>query len=644
MRWTKDNEELLRSIWGSRVVERMKRMSADDATGPPPLIDKPDSEVTPTDAPAARPPPFPPAATEETPAPVINADDLVGQEQAKASVAEVIAIARVNQARAARGLAEVKVNLHAMFVGAPGTGKTTFARYYAQEIRKLGLLSQGHLVEVTRRDLVAEYSGQTAPKTAAVIESAIGGVLFVDEAYALKRKDDSFGQECVDALITGIENHRHDLVVILAGYEDEMREFAHENPGLASRIPNRVRFADFTDDQLGEILDRFLERAEMQLSSQNRAFAVELISRKRKGRSFGNAREVRNLFERALTQQSVRLSKHDLTSLTESTFTTLLRSDLTPERDDVGDDVSATAEQHSPMADLNALIGLGAVKQEVAQWVDFITVSRARAPGEGLANLNLHMVFSGNPGTGKTTVARLLGSTFRDLGLLGTGHVVEVDRSELVAGYVGQTAIKTKERIQEAFGGILFIDEAYTLARGGDAFGQEAIDTLLKIMEDERDRLVVILAGYPLEMAFFLRTNPGLSSRFGVQLEFDDYASDELLGIARLLVESKGYHLTDEAATQLAARLEEERSLGSRFGNGRAVRNHLEAAYKRQARRLVGLGSLEDQAPATLNTLIASDFVDEAVVPIENEKIGGEESDNIEGSINPSDSGEAGSA
>ena len=609
MQWTKDNEELLRSIWGARVVERMKQMSVDGTPEPQNVAEASDRSTAAVSA--TSPPPPPPSAAEKS-TPPINPDDLIGQEQAKSSVGEVIAIARVNQARTARGLAEVKVNLHAMFVGAPGTGKTTFARYYAQEVRKLGLLSKGHLVEVTRRDLVAEYSGQTAPKTAAVIENAVGGVLFIDEAYALKRKDDSFGEECVDALITGIENHRHDLVVILAGYEDEMREFAHENPGLASRIPNHVVFADFTNEELGAILDVFLRRTEMTLSPQNRAFAVELIGRKRKGRSFGNAREVRNLFERAMTQQSVRLSKEDLSLLTEAAFTTLIRSDLTPERDDVGDGVSTHGDERLPMAELNALVGLDTVKREVARLVDFITVSRARTPGEGLAELNLHMIFSGNPGTGKTTVARLLGATFRQLGLLGTGHVVEVDRSELVAGYVGQTAIKTRERIQEALGGILFIDEAYTLARGNDAFGQEAIDTLLKVMEDERARLVVILAGYPLEMALFLRTNPGLSSRFGVQLAFDDYSGEALLDIAKLLSRGKGYELTDDAAAQLAALLENERELGARFGNGRAVRNRLEAAYKRQAQRLVALGDLENQSPATLNTLTTADFLEQA--------------------------------
>ncbi len=615
--WSPDDENLLRGIWGAAVFDRVKdrlilqppRRRPEVAS--PPRLDR-ERETKPS-APFedARDPPVPQETQIEEPDDEIRAEDLIGQQAAKDSLNQAIAVARVNRERRERGLKGIRITLHAAFVGNPGTGKTTFARYYAEQIKDLGLLSQGHLVEVSRRDLVAGYAGQTAEKTGEVVAKAVGGVLFIDEAYALKRgDDDAFGQECVDALVKAIEDHRDDLIVILAGYRDEMRGFLHENPGLKSRIPIHIEFEDFSDEELNEILKSFSRRAHMKISDENSEYVVEQVSQQRKGRSFGNAREVRNVFERSLAQQSVRLSREDLSNLSEDELCTLIYSDLTPDPDDVGEHPpeDAAGDVETPLGRLKALEGLDHVKAEIERLADFVTVARVRNPGREIPGLNLHRVFTGNPGTGKTTVARLMGKILRDLSLLATGHVVEVDRSELVAGYIGQTAIKTRARIEDALGGILFVDEAYGLSRGGDAFGQEAIDTLLKSMEDHRNELVVILAGYSREMEIFLASNPGLQSRFNTHIEFTDYADDVLIAIGRQMAEARGYILSDEAAERIEAAITAERESAIHFANARLIRNLLEVAYRDQANRILQLGDPTTLGDAVLNTLEADDF------------------------------------
>lgn len=209
--------------------------------------------------------------------------------------------------------------------------------------------------------------------------------------------------------------------------------------------------------------------------------------------------------------------------------------------------------------------------------------------GLRVPNVSKHLVFLGNPGTGKTTVARLLSKIYQRLGVLETGQLVEVDRAGLVAGYVGQTALKTKEKIDEAMGGILFVDEAYTLAKGGSDFGQEAIDTILKAMEDHRENLVVIVAGYPEPMDAFLSSNPGLRSRFNKSITFEDYSEDELYAILEVFCRPYWLELDAQAAECMRAYL---RWLVNHkptdFANGRAIRNMFEEALTNQANRLAG--------------------------------------------------------
>ena len=241
-----------------------------------------------------------------------------------------------------------------------------------------------------------------------------------------------------------------------------------------------------------------------------------------------------------------------------------------------------------PFQLLEDLIGLEEVKGTVREVTAFVRIQRMRNSLRLIAQSTvLHMIFKGNPGTGKTTVARILGKIFRDIGVLNKGHLLEVERADLVGEYIGHTAQKTRAKINEAMDGILFIDEAYSLARGGEKdFGKEAIDTMVKAMEDHKDKFVLILAGYSSEMEWFLEQNPGLRSRIAIHMDFPDYSAEDLLAIANLMLKQRQYRLSPGAEKRLVSLLEQV-GISRREGNARQVRNLLESAMRRQALRLV---------------------------------------------------------
>ena len=260
---------------------------------------------------------------------------------------------------------------------------------------------------------------------------------------------------------------------------------------------------------------------------------------------------------------------------------------------------------------LNNLIGLSGVKQEVKSLISMIKMKKIRdARGLKSANISKHLVFLGNPGTGKTTVARLIAKLYRQLGVLEKGQLIEVDRGGLVAGYVGQTALKTQEKIDEAMGGVLFIDEAYTLAKGGSDFGQEAIDTIRKAMEDKRDSFVVIVAGYSEPMERFLESNPGLKSRFNKNIIFEDYSRAELISILKSFCAQNDMALTTEAEQDIDYYLEWLISnKPDNFANGREMRNLFETMYSNQANRLADELIISDDALTSLTVADLPQFV-----------------------------------
>ena len=534
-------------------------------------------------------------------------DSLVGLEEVKAEVRKLVNLAKVNEARRAQGLKVPPMSYHMVFTGNPGTGKTTVARIVARAFRALGIARTGQLVETDRAGLVGTYAGETATKTNAKVDEAIGGVLFVDEAYQLVSGDnDNYGKEAIAALIKRMEDDRDKLIVVAAGYTDEMSDFLDANPGMRSRIARTIEFPDYSAAELAAIFRSMAKKNDFTLAPDLEAGLDAAIAKltARRDRTFGNARFVRQLFEDATGRQANRLAEEG--SLDADALKTLVLADLA-----VGE---RKADLHAPtveevLAELDALTGMKPVKEEVRRLVATVKANKLRAEKGvgGDVTMSYNFVFTGNPGTGKTTVARILGRAFRALGVLDRANFVETDRSGLVAKYEGQTAAKTNKLIDSAAGGILFIDEAYQLNQGeNDQYGAEAVATLLKRMEDARGTMVVIIAGYKEEMKKFMAINSGLESRFNRTIEFPDYSAKELAEIYRSMAKKAKYTLsadTDHWLEPYISMLTKER--GKSFGNARWARNLFEKSIERQALRVT---ELADPSPEELTTIRLKDL------------------------------------
>ncbi|MFG2552090.1 AAA family ATPase [Streptomyces sp. NPDC048581] len=472
---------------------------------------------------------------------------------------------------------------HMVFTGNPGTGKTTVARLVGEMYRDLGVLRRGHCVEPKISDLVADYVGQTAGKTNAQVDRALDGLLFIDEAYELSDQSEGFGNEAITALLKRIEDDRGRLVVIVAGYPEKMKKFLAANPGLRRRFPlaNDVEFPDYEPDTLHTILLRRLGEHHLRPGEevvQALRQIVESMYRSR-NENFGNAGDMRNLADAIRTRWAARVGRK-----VEQPVTV----DDIPEA--YVDHLSRPAPDPAELlAVLDRYVGLGPVRKELEGLTNQLRMRQERGMG---AFAPPHLLFTGPPGTGKTTVARVVGELFRELGLLRKGHVVEVKRPDLVAGYVGQTAIKVRKAVEEAMDGVLFIDEAYSLVRdtgGHGGFGAEAVDTLVPEMENRRGRLVVIAAGYPRDMERLLDFNPGLPARFSTKVPFPEFSQDDLVEILRrMAAEDGGYTLgpgTAERARLWLAATRQAR--GESFANAREVRRLVKFMERRKGARWV---------------------------------------------------------
>ncbi|MBR8743380.1 right-handed parallel beta-helix repeat-containing protein [Nocardiopsis sp. MG754419] len=537
---------------------------------------------------------------------------LVGLENVKQEVTTLVNRNEMAQRRAEMGLPTPPTSRHLVFGGPPGTGKTTVARLYGRILADLGVLRRGHVVEVARADLVSQYVGGTAIKTTEVFDQARGGVLFIDEAYTLVAQQDGgvrdFGREAIDTLVKLMEDHRDDVVVIAAGYTEEMARFLEANPGMASRFSRNVEFPNYTTDELVDIVQLMCAASHYELPEDTEEALRGHFDRMTKGATFGNGRTARKTFEEMVDRQAFRLGSSVPGDPGE--MSRLRPEDLgeTPDGTDGPDGGAEAGERLTRLrAELDAMVGLAEVKSTVTDLANLIETGRQRRRlGLPVPVMSHHLVFAGPPGTGKTTVARLYGELLNALGVLPTPRIVEAARSDLVGRYIGHTAQLTTEVFESARGGVLFIDEAYALTpqggSGGD-FGQEAVDTLVKLMEDHRDEVVVIVAGYSAEMNGFLASNPGLASRFNHQVEFTDYSDGELVTIIRRMAESNGYACVPATVELLHEHFASVPRTAS-FGNARYARQTLERMMTRQAGRLVHLPAATRE---DLTTLVPED-------------------------------------
>lgn len=550
-------------------------------------------------------------------------DVLVGLSEIKQRVREHAKYIKFLQLRKEAGFAEKDtINVHSVFRGNPGTGKTTVAKMMGRLYRKMGLLSRGHVHTVDRVDLVGEYIGQTAPKVKDAIEKARGGVLFIDEAYSLARSPDDtkdFGREVVEILVKEMSDGAGDLAVIVAGYPNEMNKFLDSNPGLKSRFNLHFEFTDYLPQELSQIAWYVCTEKEVKFTADAKARLDEIIvnAYRDRDRSFGNARFVYDLIEKAKINLGLRvMAMPDLSNLDREVLETIVFEDVAkievkPNRElphiPIDEELLTRA-----ISELNSLIGLGKVKEQIIEHVRLVRYYR-ETNKDVLNSFFLHTVLIGNPGTGKTTVARILTKIYKSLGILERGHMIETDRQGLVAGFVGQTASKTAEKIEEAMGGVLFIDEAYALTQksnSGNDFGDEAIQTILKRMEDKRGQFFVFVAGYPDNMEAFMKANPGLSSRFDKVLKFEDYNAHDLLRIALHMLEEKGIVPAPEAEEHLAAYFAFIYNYRDKyFGNARTVRQIVTEAIKNQNLRLAGF-TPDERENVSSNILLLEDVID----------------------------------
>jgi SpoVK/Ycf46/Vps4 family AAA+-type ATPase len=507
---------------------------------------------------------------------------MTGLADVKQKMNDLVAIERVRRVQEAQGIKTVRSGLNFIFTGDPGTGKTTVARLVGDIYRALGLLSSGNLIEVTQKDLIAKYLGQTAIKTQAVIKSALGGVLFIDEAYSLAQETWGYGAEAISTLVAGMENNRDDLAVIVAGYTEEMIPFIDANPGLKSRFTRQFYFENYSTSELFQMFEKSCADLDITLGEEAGVRVKRHLDFNPTGGSNGNGRYVRKFFEAVFEKSTLRLAAGGTVDAKQPI-------EFKPE--DIPESLGSSSSPitiEEALAELDGMIGLQSVKDKMREIVAVqgarIALEKANRPTQPPA---LNLVFSGPPGTGKTTVARIVARIYQALGALPRGHIVEVGRENLVGQYVGQTAPKVVKRVEEAMGGVLFIDEAYTLTltkNGPYDFGSEAVAALLTQMENKRGTFALIAAGYKDEMQQFLESNPGLKSRMDHIIEFEDYKPQELLEIFLQIAKSNQVSVSAEVQTKLISHLEKNQT-GGVEGNGRYVRRLYDAAASKVAQR-----------------------------------------------------------
>lgn len=501
-------------------------------------------------------------------------NEMIGLSGIKESIKKIKAYALANKD-------SENLNIHMCFLGNPGSGKTEVARYIAGILYENKILPTKKIVEVDRSGLVSQYFGATAEKTSGVIARAMGGVLFIDEAYTLGNNSNSdhgitdYGKEAIDTLVKAMEDYRGKFCVILAGYRNEMLQMLSTNPGFKSRIQFTLDFPNYSRDELKSITELMLKNRHYTIGEAALNRILDITDVKRKEPNYANAREIRNILDQVVMCQNLRCVGTDDKELGLADVNKYIldaKINLPTSGDNANNKILTGEEE------LDQLVGLDSVKRMVRK----IKAYAKRNKGE--ADFNIHMCFYGNPGTGKTEVARIISRILYDAGVLDEAKLVETDGHGLLGKYVGETAPKTEAKVNDAMNGVLFIDEAYSLSGNDSAshnYGDEAIAVLLKAMEDHRGQFCVILAGYKEEMKRMLSTNPGFESRIQFTLEFPDYSREELGEIAGIILKKKKYDIKADALERLLDITEYYRQQPN-FANARTVRNILDQVLMNQ--------------------------------------------------------------
>lgn len=553
---------------------------------------------------------------------------------------EVNQIRKENEERARRRLPPLPLRVPNMvFDGPPGTGKTTVANHLGRILHGIGALRHPDVVIAKRADFVQTFQGETAKNTKKIFESAMGKILLLDEAYALWAGDrDTFGKECLDTLCDCITAYDGQVVVIVAGYEDALNEhFFAANEGLRSRFQKNIKFEDYTTEQLFDILTVNLAGRSRVLSNDALETAKQALGlyKTARARDWGNARDVVGFADQLLRSQRVRLQAEGGSEYSEITKDDVVHAAAKSKIHLRADDAFELPASFRPPAKaavpgkskaaeaidrLDAMVGMREVKEEIGKIAASVSVmKRRRAAGDPSAKIVLeHLVLSGPPGTGKTSAAEAIGAIYAGVGALNSAEVITARKSDLIAGYKGQTAILTEKMFMRSLGKTLFIDEAYNLRNSNtgaaDEYGDECVAALIQLMTSHPNENLVILAGYDQEMADFMKVNPGLDRRFPRRIQFQDYTPDECAEIFKRAV-AAGRHVLSEGAerrAELAVRLLRRgvEGMGQAWGNAGSVNSLADKIRKAQALRISRLrGADEDDEARILMVLEEEDVL-----------------------------------
>lgn len=529
-------------------------------------------------------------------------NEMVGLENVKAQVQQMKnRIEFYSSSGGAKKADRISGN-HMVFLGPPGTGKTTVARIITKILYDFGYIQENKCVEIDGGYLKSPYVGQTTERTSAIIRYAMGGVLFIDEAYLLYDEKGGAGTEATGVLLKAMEDNKNDFVVILAGYEDNVNRLLASNEGFASRIKYKLYFEDFTVDEMVKIFRQLLKTYSQGHEYKISKEAMELLKahfeKERRVPGFGNARVVRNALDVLLDMHADHFMKKEIPQekkyvIVKKDVESYIKVRSKQMQEDgrnfiasrnLDNGVVSLAELKGrtkegsvdPDKDLNALVGLEVVKKEIAQMKAQFEFYDGKVETEGN-----HMVFLGPPGTGKTTVAKIMTGYLYQMGLIQENSYVDINGDFLRGMYLGHTGKRTEAVVQYAQGMVLFVDEAYLLQStdAGDNFGAEAVGVLLDAMEKYRKNFVVIFAGYEREMQAFLNMNSGLRSRISLEFHFASYSPHELSQMMNRLAKQDQFKVEKDVWLPLQQYLKVKRE-DPHFGNARFIRQFFEECKK----------------------------------------------------------------
>ena len=533
-------------------------------------------------------------------------DDYVGLQSVKD---EIRAIIRNVKAKKENGVKDKLLKDHYLFTGNPGTGKTTFARKFGEVLNAIGALPTGQFVEVPAKDFIGQFIGDSEANVKKYVDKAMGGVLFIDEAYALNQSTGGYGMDAVNTLLTLLENRKGEFVCVMAGYTKEMGEFVRMNPGIPSRCNVTIEFPDYTARELETLFRNMLlrnnERTEFTLDAKAEEMLPKIFDKMylKRSETFGNAREVRNLFDLAVKRHRLRNATDDV----------LTYADI------VGEDATEEISVDDIMKEFDGFVGMQSVKDAIRRIAKEIAVQRQLIEmgeaAEGLTKYNF--ILTGNPGTGKSTVARIFGKVFKALGVTSTDRVTEKVPKDIIGQFVNESDKKMDAAINEAMGGVLFLDEAYDLepmdaaGKSTSSEGKKAVQLLMTRMENEAGKFVVICAGYPKEMATFMNSNPGLKRRFSHTIHIEDYSAEELLEIYERAAKAKKYNfsLADETVRMKALNMFRNMIAmkDDKFGNAGEAMKKVAETKTNINNRLMSIPP-DQWTPEVLHTALAEDI------------------------------------